>query len=468
MNMKKRLIAFLLVLVMTSTLGLQALPVHAADYFPRYDGNSPSIVDALQSVGAPSSSFDYRCDVAEANGVHNYQGSGSQNMELLSLLKAGKLRVPGSGTVSPSSGTPSNSGCYPAYSGGESIVDALRAIGVEDTSFNYRERIAQSNGIRNYQGSVEQNRELLSRLASGTLRRPESGSVTVATSSSSTVTSSVQAHKDGSKLVEVKKDNAPLRSSPSKDGEVIVRCAKGVVLEVDGSKYNLHLRKWYQVQWDGETCYIYSGNVTAHKHSYEEMTLDDVTYGVCGCGNITVSSSEAKSTEGAEVSKAAALAMPAAALAMADGPIIPVGDIIALGLLIAGSVYAYKQAAPAVDEIVGTITDIDFDEYLAARRYNICSEYTFRRVARVGGQLKFLDNQCLNQIEAYIYVVALNGDVYTYSEDAALFLAAMHGSAIMERDKDKATYYYHYHLGTDRQLKGHIFFGVNDFGETPT
>ena len=49
----------------------------------------------------------------------------------------------------------------------------------------------------------------------------------------------------------------------------------------------------------------------------------------------------------------------------------------------------------------------------------------------------------------------------------------MYGAAIMERDKarpskDITTYFYHYHLGTDRTNKAHVFFGLNDAGVGPT
>jgi len=42
----------------------------------------------------------------------------------------------------------------------------------------------------------------------------------------------------------------------------------------------------------------------------------------------------------------------------------------------------------------------------------------------------------------------------------------------MERDKasptkDITTYYFHYHVGTDRKNGAHIFFGVNDLGQMP-
>ena len=59
-------------------------------YYPRYNGKSSSIVDALKSLSInPSKSNRKR--IATLNGVKNYKGSASQNTKLLNLLKKGKL-----------------------------------------------------------------------------------------------------------------------------------------------------------------------------------------------------------------------------------------------------------------------------------------------------------------------------------------------------------------------------------------
>ena len=51
---------------------------------------------------------------------------------------------------------------------GVSIVDALNEIGI-DSSYNYRTKLAEVNGINNYHGSAEQNTELLNKLKNGNL-----------------------------------------------------------------------------------------------------------------------------------------------------------------------------------------------------------------------------------------------------------------------------------------------------------
>ena len=62
-------------------------------YFPACGASCPSLVDALKSIGAESS-FDYRAEIAKANGYRDYQGTAWQNTALLWLLRHGALRRP--------------------------------------------------------------------------------------------------------------------------------------------------------------------------------------------------------------------------------------------------------------------------------------------------------------------------------------------------------------------------------------
>lgn len=55
-----------------------------------YGGNS--IVDGLKSAGIDSS-YAYRAQLAQLNGIQGYSGSASQNTALLNLLKNGSLRT---------------------------------------------------------------------------------------------------------------------------------------------------------------------------------------------------------------------------------------------------------------------------------------------------------------------------------------------------------------------------------------
>ena len=55
---------------------------------------------------------------------------------------------------------------------GYSIVDGLREIDAE-SSYDYRKRIAEKNGIESYTGSPQQNFLMLNLLKNGKLLRPE-------------------------------------------------------------------------------------------------------------------------------------------------------------------------------------------------------------------------------------------------------------------------------------------------------
>ena len=58
-----------------------------------YKGDSLSIVDALEAIGAKSD-FDYRKKIAVKNKIKDYKGTPEQNEKMLALLKKGKLIKP--------------------------------------------------------------------------------------------------------------------------------------------------------------------------------------------------------------------------------------------------------------------------------------------------------------------------------------------------------------------------------------
>lgn len=62
-------------------------------YFAKYTGKTTSIVDALNSL-KETSTYAYRLQIANANGIKLYAGTAAQNTKLLSLLKEGKLIKP--------------------------------------------------------------------------------------------------------------------------------------------------------------------------------------------------------------------------------------------------------------------------------------------------------------------------------------------------------------------------------------
>lgn len=69
--------------------------------------------------------------------------------------------------------TPADTAVYfPKYNGlGFSIVNALKAVGAE-SSYLYRRKIAEKNGISGYSGTASQNLSLLALLKKGVLKRP--------------------------------------------------------------------------------------------------------------------------------------------------------------------------------------------------------------------------------------------------------------------------------------------------------
>ena len=56
---------------------------------PTYRGDS--LVDALNHIGVDST-FESRKNLALKNGINDYTGSARQNLELLQLLKDGRLK----------------------------------------------------------------------------------------------------------------------------------------------------------------------------------------------------------------------------------------------------------------------------------------------------------------------------------------------------------------------------------------
>lgn len=73
----------------------RALAADTGDCFPACGWDTPSLADALRSVGADSS-FAFRAEIARANGYRDYQGTAEQNTALLYRLRNGRLRRPAS------------------------------------------------------------------------------------------------------------------------------------------------------------------------------------------------------------------------------------------------------------------------------------------------------------------------------------------------------------------------------------
>ena len=94
--MKNSLLVILFIISISSVL--------TVTYYAAVSSSYQSIVEALQSIEVDSS-FDNRKKIALLNGISNYSGTESQNIELLSKLKKGLLIKSNSG----GSDTPSTS-----------------------------------------------------------------------------------------------------------------------------------------------------------------------------------------------------------------------------------------------------------------------------------------------------------------------------------------------------------------------
>lgn len=64
----------------------------ASSYYPKYGGSSNLIDVVFKAIGAPYGNKVKRLPVATANGISNYSGLASQNLQLIKLAKSGKLK----------------------------------------------------------------------------------------------------------------------------------------------------------------------------------------------------------------------------------------------------------------------------------------------------------------------------------------------------------------------------------------
>lgn len=265
--------------------------------------------------------------------------------------------------------------------------------------------------------------------------------------------------------LEVSRDNAPLRKESNNKGEIVERFDEGRVLESTGSVKNKYGNKWYKIYYDGDVYYIYSENVRKHKCSYDSLTSNDIRYEYCDCGKVKITD---LGNSGTDTTKLSSFVASAGTLAMMDGP-APFGDYAAAVILLISGVCMLSGVG--TDAAIETIdlAGIDLDKYLEENS-GVCGIDSYRRVSREAGKLKYIDDECMDIGQAFIYVYVLKGDVHTQTETAAKALASLYkGGCYSERDKEQPAYFYHYHLGSNAREKvgGHIFYGCNDYGEWP-
>lgn len=84
-------------ILVTRTKGHTVIVVSGAKkskekYYPKYTGNSSSIVEALKAVGEDDVSKEHRAEIAKKNGFSNFKFTSEENSKMFSLLKKGKLK----------------------------------------------------------------------------------------------------------------------------------------------------------------------------------------------------------------------------------------------------------------------------------------------------------------------------------------------------------------------------------------
>lgn len=150
----------------------------SSEYYPTYTGTSSSLDAILAAIGVPAQyrgNYNARKPIAEANGIANYEGTGTQNTMLKNLAKTGKLKKVGNAASAPALQPQPTVAYYPAYTGKASGLDEiLRAIGVPSKyigNYNARKPIAEANGIKDYKGTGTQNIQLKNLAKTGKLKR---------------------------------------------------------------------------------------------------------------------------------------------------------------------------------------------------------------------------------------------------------------------------------------------------------
>lgn len=98
MNKKLKRI-FSLIMALAIAFSLIPSAFASSEYYSACSSSQGSIVDALAEVGENDTSFSHRVEIAKVNSISGYEGSASQNSQLLRLLKSGSLKTADSETA---------------------------------------------------------------------------------------------------------------------------------------------------------------------------------------------------------------------------------------------------------------------------------------------------------------------------------------------------------------------------------
>ena len=118
--------------------------------------------------------IDNNGDDNAKDGIFMYATDQNYQSNIVNIIESYNLTVwddvAGSSTAGTVSGDMEAVQYYPAYKGSLPLAAALDTLGI-DSSFAFRKRIAQANGISGYRGTYDQNIKLLNLLKTGQLRR---------------------------------------------------------------------------------------------------------------------------------------------------------------------------------------------------------------------------------------------------------------------------------------------------------
>ncbi len=118
--------------------------------------------------------IDNNGDDNAKDGIFMYATDPDYQSKIVNIIESYNLTVWDSVTGSGTSGTGSEDMAagkyYQAYKGSLPLAAALDTLGI-DSSFAFRKKIAQANGISGYCGTYDQNINMLNLLKTGQLRR---------------------------------------------------------------------------------------------------------------------------------------------------------------------------------------------------------------------------------------------------------------------------------------------------------
>lgn len=288
--------------------------------------------------------------------------------------------------------------------------------------------------------------------------------------------------------IETTENNAKIYQSSAENAEVKGTCQKGSVLTcveavkpVSSTKFtfsSLFSKRakstqsiaYYKVSYETDNAcvygYIAAADAKIHTHNNRKIVTDIGTYYVCEkCGEVSVQTVKNASTKDASLAMmvlamAKQMGPELYATAALDGP-LPYGDIIC-GTIVAVAVLK-TVAAPSISTT--EVTSLSFVNDLKSK-VSCSAKDIYYPVDRVDKKLVAHGDMCMSLGEAYVYMALGNGNIYTEKQNDAKALALVFSKeAYCEKDRNKRTYFYHYHIkntnGKKVENENHIFFGTN-------